>query len=53
MRPVLRFQSQLLYRRSYKPVRILRIRAGDKRATFRPSTNGVNARATMKIALVS
>ena len=26
MKPVLRYQSQLLFRRSYKPQRILRIR---------------------------
>ncbi len=26
MKPVLRYQSQLLFRRSYKPKRILRIR---------------------------
>ena len=26
MKPVLRYQSQLLYRRSYKPKRVLRIR---------------------------
>jgi len=41
MRPVLRYQSQLLYRRSYKPARILRIRLGAKsRLVFRPSRAG-------------
>jgi hypothetical protein len=49
MRPILRFQSQLLFRKSYKPVRIYRIRPGDRRLTFRPSTNGGNARTTVKI----
>jgi hypothetical protein len=26
MKPVIRYQSQLLFRRSYKPVRVIRIR---------------------------
>ena len=30
MRPVIRYQSQLLYRRSYKPVRVLLIRSALK-----------------------
>jgi hypothetical protein len=32
MKPVLRYQSQLLFRRSYKPSPILRIRPATKRA---------------------
>jgi len=37
MRPVIRYQSQLLYRRSYKPNRLIRIRPAAKpSATFRP-----------------
>ena len=37
MRPVIRYQSQLLYRKSYKPNRIVRIRPIAKAAiTFRP-----------------
>ena len=36
MKPVIRYQSQLLFRRSYKPRRILRIRpAGKLNITFR------------------
>jgi len=37
MKPVIHYQSQLLYRRSYKPVRILRIRPNAKAVTFRPA----------------
>jgi hypothetical protein len=38
MRPVIRYQSQLLFRRSYKPTRILRIRPGMKmNVSFRPT----------------
>lgn len=41
MRPVIRYQSQLLYRKSYKPARILRIRLGTKsRLVFRPTRAG-------------
>jgi len=31
MKPVIRYQSQLLFRRSYKPNRIIRIRPAVKR----------------------
>jgi hypothetical protein len=51
MRPVIRYQSQLLFRESYKPARILRIRPNAKGVTFRPSRPGVEPRATMKLAL--
>lgn len=41
MRSVIRLQSQLLFRRSYKPNRIVRIRPGAKRnLTFRPTRAG-------------
>jgi hypothetical protein len=37
MKPVLRYQSQLLYRRSYKPKRVIRIRpTGKLNFVFRP-----------------
>ena len=37
MRPVLRYQSQLLFRRSYKPNRLVRIRSMPKvTPVFRP-----------------
>jgi hypothetical protein len=37
MKPVLRYQSQLLYRRSYKPRRTIRIRpTGRLNFVFRP-----------------
>jgi hypothetical protein len=37
MRPVIRYQSQLLFRRSYKPARIIRVRPGLKpHVLFRP-----------------
>lgn len=51
MKPVLRYQSQLLFRKSYKPARILRIRPNTKGVTFRPSRPGGEPRATMKLAL--
>jgi hypothetical protein len=42
MKPVIRYQSQLLYRRSYKPSRILRIKPTAKlRFSFRPVRFGV------------
>ena len=41
MKPVLRYQSQLLFRKSYKPNRILRIRPAAKtNLVFRPSRAG-------------
>lgn len=37
MKPVIRYQSQLLFRRSYKPNRLIRIRPATKPGvTFRP-----------------
>jgi hypothetical protein len=37
MKPVLRYQSQLLYRKSYKPKRVIRIRpTGKLNFVFRP-----------------
>jgi hypothetical protein len=37
MKPVIRYQSQLLFRKSYKPNRLIRIRATAKpKITFRP-----------------
>ncbi len=41
MRITLRFQSHLLYRKSYKPSRVLRIRLSSKPGlTFRPTRAG-------------
>jgi len=36
MKPVIRYRSQLLYRRSYKPVRVLRARSVFVRLSYRP-----------------
>ena len=37
MKPVIRYQSQLLYRKSYKPNRLIRVRPTAKPSvTFRP-----------------
>ena len=37
MKPVFRYQSQLLFRRSYKPNRLIRVRpTGKPTVTFRP-----------------
>jgi len=48
MKPVIRYQSQLLFRRSYKPTRILRIRPGMKmHFSFRPANRfGVKPQLT-------
>jgi hypothetical protein len=35
MKPVIRYQSQLLYRKSYKPIRSIRVRPGTRPITFR------------------
>jgi len=40
MKPIVRYQSQLLFRKSYKPLRIIRIRPAVKSRTFRPSRAG-------------
>lgn len=44
MKAVLRYQSQLLLRRSYKPGRTLRIRPAKLRFVFRPVRFGVRPR---------
>jgi hypothetical protein len=41
MRPVIRYQSQLLYRKSYKPNRVLRIKPVKLKFSFRPVRFGV------------
>ena len=46
MKPVLRYQSQLLFRRSYKPNRVLRIRPVKLRFSFRPVRFGVKPQIT-------
>jgi hypothetical protein len=41
MKPVIRYQSQLLFRKSYKPSRVIRIRPAAKlNPVFRPSRAG-------------
>lgn len=40
MRLVIRYQSQLLYRKSYKPARFTRGRTRPKGLTFRPARAG-------------
>jgi hypothetical protein len=49
MKPVLRYQSQLLYRRSYKPKRVIRIRpTGKLNFVFRPVNRfGLKPRLTI------
>ena len=41
MKPVLRYQSQLLFRKSYKPNRVIRIRPVKLSFVFRPVRFGV------------
>lgn len=43
MKPIVRYQSQLLFRKSYKPIRVVRIRPSMKGRTFRPSRDGFRA----------
>jgi len=41
MKPVLRYQSQLLFRKSYKPDRLVRVRLAQRAVKiFRPSRAG-------------
>ena len=41
MRPVIRYQSQLLFRKRYKPNRIIRIRPAQRlNVVFRPTRAG-------------
>jgi hypothetical protein len=45
MKPVIRYRSQLLYRKSYKPERVIRIRPATKSIfTFRPVAFGQKQR---------
>jgi len=41
MKPVIRYQSQLLFRKSYKPTRVLRIRPAKLKFIFRPAGFGL------------
>lgn len=41
MKPVIRYQSQLLFRKSYKPGGVLRIRPTRLRFSFKPVRFGV------------
>lgn len=47
MKPVIRYQSQLLFRRAYKPVRTIRIRPFSKLSfTLRPTKLDTKRRVT-------
>src|SRR5438034_1436142 len=46
MRPVIRYQSQLLYRKSYKPDRVIRIRPAKLTFEFRPVRFGLKPKIT-------
>jgi hypothetical protein len=41
MKPVVRYQSQLLFRKSYKPKHVIRIRPVKLNLSFRPVRFGV------------
>jgi len=41
MKPIIRYQSQLLFRKSFKPQRTLRIRPAKVNFIFRPMRFGV------------
>jgi len=46
MKPVLRYQSQLLFRKSYKPNRVLRVTPAKFKLVFRPVRFGVKPKIT-------
>lgn len=48
MKFVRRYQSQLLFRKSYKPNRVIRIRPTKLHFTFRPVRFGVKPRITIQ-----
>ena len=41
MKPILRYQSQLLFRKSYRPSRVIRISPVKLKISFRPVRFGV------------
>ena len=47
MKPVIRYQSKLLFRKSYKPNRIIRIRPTKLSFTFRPVRFGLKPQIKM------
>jgi hypothetical protein len=47
MKPVIRYQSQLLPRRSYKPSRVIRIRPVKLRFDFQPVRFGIKPKITI------
>ena len=47
MKPILRYQSQLLFRKSYKPERGLRIKPVKLKFEFRPVRFGVKPKIKM------
>lgn len=52
MKPVIRYRSQLLYRRSYKPARIHRARPGFVRYSYRPRFRGCQARLNRDLSFL-
>jgi hypothetical protein len=46
MKPSIRYQSQLLFRKSYKPKRVLRIKPAKLNFAFRPVRFGVKPKIT-------
>ena len=46
MKPVIRYQSQLLFRKSYKPNRVIRIRPVKLNFEFRPVHFGLKPKIT-------
>jgi hypothetical protein len=46
MKVIVRYQSQLLFRKSYKPTRVIRIRPAKFKFVFRPVRFGVKPKIT-------
>ena len=52
MKPIVRYRSQLLYRRSYKPVRVRRVRPGPIRLSYRSQAGRCQPRLDRELAFL-
>ena len=51
MKPIMRYQSQLLFRKSYKPIRMIRIRPVIRPVAQKQSTRPISERTRSVTAL--
>ena len=52
MKPLIRYRSQLLYRRSYKPPRVVRVRPGRIRLSFCPRAGHCQPRLDRELSFL-